>query len=372
MMKNFIPVNTPFLNGNEKKYLKECIDTGWISSEGPFVKKFEKEFAKKVGRKHGIAVTNGTAAIDVAIESLGIKKGDEVIISTFTIISCVLQIIRAGAKPVLVDVDPLTWNMDIHQVKSKINFKTKAIMAVHIYGLPVDLDPLLDLCKKYKLKLIEDAAELIGQTYKGKPCGSFGEISTVSFYTNKHITTGEGGMVLTDDDRLAKKCRELRNLCFIQKKRFIHYNLVWNLRMSNLQAAVGIAQLEKLDYFIKKKKWIGDQYNKLLANVEAFELPLKSTHYADNIYWVYGILLNRSSKLNAKTAIQRLNKLGIGCRPFFFPMHKQPVLKKLSFYKGEKYPNSERISKFGFYIPSGLGLNLLKIKKVSKAIKKIF
>ena len=181
-MKNFIPVNTPVLNGNEKKYLKECIDTGWISSEGPFVKKFEKEFAKKVGRKHGIAVTNGTAAIDVAVESIGIKKGDEVIISTFTIISCVLQIVRVGAKPVLVDVDPLTMNMDVGQVKSKINSKTKAIMAVHIYGLPVDLDPLLDLCKKHKLKLIEDAAELIGQTYNGKPCGSFGEISTVSFY----------------------------------------------------------------------------------------------------------------------------------------------------------------------------------------------
>jgi len=211
-MNNFIPVNEPLIDGNEKKYLKECIETGWISSEGPFVNKFEEKFAKRMGRKHGVAVSNGTAAIDVAVESIGIKKGDEVIISTFTIISCILQIVRIGAKPVLVDIDPLTWNMDINQIKSKINSRTKAIMAVHIYGLPVDLDPLIEICKKFKLKLIEDAAELIGQKYKGKPCGSFGDISTVSFYSNKHITTGEGGMVLTDNLNLARKCRELRNL----------------------------------------------------------------------------------------------------------------------------------------------------------------
>lgn len=188
----FIAVNEPLLDGNEKKYLGECIDTGWISSEGPFVERFESAFASRVSRSYGIAVTNGTAAIDLAIEALGIKAGDEVILPAFTIISCVLQIVRLGAVPVLVDSDKNTWNMDVDLVESKITPRTKAIMAVHIYGLPVDMNPILRLCEKYNLKLIEDAAELIGQTYYGKPCGSFGDVSTVSFYPNKHITTGEG------------------------------------------------------------------------------------------------------------------------------------------------------------------------------------
>lgn len=205
-----IPVNEPLLDGNEKKYLMQCIDTGWISSEGPFVREFEEKFAARMGRKHGIAVCNGTAALDAAVEALGIGLGDEVILPTFTIISCALQIVRSGATPVLVDADPLTWNMDVTQIEAKITPRTKAIMVVHIYGLPVDMDPVLDIANRYGLKIIEDAAEVIGQTYKGKPCGSFGEISTVSFYPNKHVTTGEGGMILTDDDELAETCRSLQ------------------------------------------------------------------------------------------------------------------------------------------------------------------
>ena len=256
-MKEFILVNEPLLNGNEKKYLNECIDSGWISSEGPFVKKFEIEFAAKMGRKYGIAVTNGTAAIDLAIEALDIGPGDEVIMPSFTIISCVMQVVRSGATPVFVDSEPDTWNMDVQQIESKISTRTKAIMAVHIYGLPVDLSILLPLCDKYGLKLIEDSAEMIGQTYNGRPCGSFGDISTVSFYPNKHITTGEGGMILTDDENLANICRELRNLCFKPNKRFVHDRLGWNVRMTNLQAAVGLAQLERLDEFLIKKRWIG-------------------------------------------------------------------------------------------------------------------
>ena len=213
-MHDFIPVNEPLLNGNEKEYIIECIDTGWISSEGPFVQRFEEEFAARSGRRHGIAVSSGTAAIDASIAALGIGQGDEVILPTFTIISCVMQIVRVGATPVLVDVHPLTWNMDVSQIEAKISASTKAIMVVHIYGLPVNMDPVLSLCQRYGLRLIEDAAEAIGQTYRSKPCGSFGDISTVSFYPNKHITTGEGGMILTDDDDLAEQCRELRNLCF--------------------------------------------------------------------------------------------------------------------------------------------------------------
>src|ERR1035437_5910277 len=198
----FIPVNTPLLDGNEKKYLIKCIETGWISSEGPYVHEFEQKFASYVDRKYGIAVSSGSAALDIAVKALGLGKGDEVIMPTFTIISPAQSVVTAGAIPVLVDSDPLTWNMDVTQIEAKITPKTKAILVVHIYGLPVDMEPVVDLCQKYNLYLIEDAAEMHGQTYKGKKCGSFGDISTFSFYPNKHITTGEGGMIMTNDNAL--------------------------------------------------------------------------------------------------------------------------------------------------------------------------
>ena len=368
-MSVFIPVNEPILNGNEKKYLNECIDTGWISSEGPFVKRFEEEFAARVGRKHGIAVCNGTAALDAAVEALGIGEGDEVILPTFTIISCVLQIIRSGATPVLVDCDPYTWNMDISQIEDKITLKTKAIMVVHIYGIPVDMNPVIEFCQRFGLKLIEDTAELIGQTYYGKSCGSFGDISTVSFYPNKHITTGEGGMILTDDDDLAAKCRDLRNLCFKPGKRFIHEHLGWNFRMTNLQAALGVAQLERLDEFIDKKRWIGRKYNELLEGLSGIQLPLTKTNFAENIYWVFGLVMEESIAFDAQEAISRLEKMGVGCRPFFYPIHQQPVLLKMGLFKGETYPVSEKLYKRGFYVPSGLALTNEQIKQCVCALK---
>lgn len=366
-----IPVNEPLLDGNERKYLAECIDTGWISSEGPFVKRFEDEFACRAGRKHGIAVTNGTAAIDAAVEGLGVGPGDEVILPAFTIISCVLQIVRCGAIPVLVDSDPLTWNMDVGQIEAKITRRTKAVMVVHIYGLPVDMDPVLDLCERYGLALIEDVAEVIGQTYRGRPCGSFGDISTVSFYSNKHITTGEGGMILTDDDSLAENCRELRNLCFKPRKRFVHERLGWNLRMTNLQAALGVAQLERLDEFLVKKRWIGRRYTELLRDIVHIQLPLDRTDYADNLYWVYGLVLENSVPFGAEVAISRLEELGVGCRPFFYPLHMQPILRDMGLFNAESYPVAEHLYKRGFYIPSGLALNDEQIVRVVDAVKRI-
>jgi perosamine synthetase len=370
-MSDVIPVNEPLFDGNEKKYLIECIDTGWVSSEGPFVKRFEKDFAKQVNRKHGIAVTNGTSAIDAAIKVLGICKEDEIILPTFTIISCILQIVRSGATPVLVDADPKTWNMDISQIESKITPRTKAIMVVHIYGLPVDMDPILDICKRYGLKLIEDAAEMIGQKYKGRPCGSFGDISTVSFYTNKHITTGEGGMILTDNDQFAKKCRELRNLCFKPERRFFHEELGWNLRMTNLQAALGVAQLERLDKFLEKKRWIGHLYNKLLSDLQGVLLPLPSTDYAENIYWIYGLVLKDSINFDGQEAMKRMAEQGVECRQFFYPLHQQPALKELGLFKQQYYPVAEKISQRGFYIPSGLALTEKQITQVANSLIKI-
>lgn len=368
-MRSYIPVNEPLLDGNEKKYLLQCIESGWISSEGPFVKEFEQRFAERVNRKHGIAVTNGTAALDAAVEALEIGPGDEVILPAFTIISCVHQIVRNGAIPVLVDSDPATWNMDVGQIEARISERTKAIMVVHTYGLPVDMDPVLDLARRYRLRVIEDAAEVHGQTYRGRPCGSFGDISVFSFYPNKHITTGEGGMIVTDDDDLADICRSLRNLCFQPHKRFVHERLGWNLRMTNMQAALGLAQLERLDEFIERKRRMGILYHALLKEITDLQLPLPSTEYADNIYWIYGLVLKNTTRGDAATVMARLQSLGVGTRPFFCPMHLQPVLRRMGLFDGESYPVAERLYRMGFYIPSGMKLTEAQIKDVVARIK---
>jgi perosamine synthetase len=366
-----IPVNEPLLNGNEKKYLNQCIETGWISSGGPFVKQFEEQFAARVGRKHGIAVCNGSMALDAAVVALGIGCGDEVILPTFTIISCAAAIVRAGAVPVVVDCDPHTWNMDVDLIEARITPKTKAIMMVHIYGLPVDVDPVLALTEKHGLRIIEDAAEMHGQTYKGCPCGSFGDISTFSFYPNKHVTSGEGGMIVTDDDDLADRCRSLRNLCFQPHKRFVHEELGWNLRMSNLQAAVGVAQLERLDEFVTRKRRMGQRYTELLADIPGLQLPLPRTDYAENIYWVYGLVLEDEVPFDAEEAMRRLRQRQIGSRPFFWPMHEQPVFRKMGLFAGESCPVAERIARRGFYIPSGLALTEAQIERVADAVREV-
>lgn len=370
-MTAFIPVNEPLLDGNEKRYLDECIDSGWISSEGPFVTRFEEAMAARVGRRHGIAVCNGTAAIDAVVEALGIGPGDEVILPTFTIISCVAQIVRNGAKPVLVDMDPVTWNMDVGQIEAKITPRTRAIMVVHIYGLPVDMDPVLEIARRHGLRVIEDAAEMHGQTYKGRPCGSFGDVTVLSFYPNKHVTTGEGGMILTDDDALAETCRSLRNLCFLPQRRFVHERLGWNLRMTNLQAALGVAQLERLDAFVDRKRRMGARYQALLNGLRDVQLPLATTEYAQNVYWVFGLVLGDERGLDAGQAMERLAAAGVGCRPFFCPMHQQPVLLRLGLFEGERYPVAERLYRQGFYIPSGLALSDAQIERAARIVHEV-
>lgn len=367
----FIPVNEPVLDGNEKNYLAQCIDTGWISSEGPFVDQFEKQFAKRRGCQNGIAVANGSVALDCALAALKIGHGDEVILPTFTIISCAAAVVRSGAKPILVDSDPLTWNMNTDQIEEKISPKTKAIMAVHIYGLPVDMDPVMDLAAKYNLHLIEDAAEAHGLYYNNRPCGSLGDIGTFSFYPNKLITTGEGGMIVTDDKQLADRCRSLRNLCFQPGRRFVHEELGWNLRMSNIQAALGVAQLERFDEFRDKKRHIGKRYLELLGDIEGIELPAAKTPYAQNSFWVFGIVLKDELEFDAIEAMKRLNAQNIGCRPFFWPMHEQPVFKRIGLFENEHYPIAERIARRGFYIPSGLALTDDQIERASDALHRV-
>ena len=371
MKKNiYIPVNTPLLKGNEKKYLNHCINSNWISSGGNYVVELEKSIAKKLGRKHAVAVSSGTAALDIAVTTLDLKKNDEIILPTFTIISCIHQIIRLGLKPIFIDCDKKTWNMDERLIEKKITKRTKAILVVHIYGLPVNFSKILRLAKKYNLKIIEDSAEVLGLKYKKKFCGNLGDISTLSFYPNKHITTGEGGMLLTDNSNYAKKFQSLRNLCF-EKKRFIHNDLGWNYRLSNLHAAVGMAQFEKLDTFIKKKREIGKLYNSLFKKFNFFDTQPDKLDYAKNIYWVYGIVLKKKYLSFKEIIIRELKKSGIETRPFFYPLHLQPILKKKISING-RYPNAENLYKSGFYIPSGLGLKNIEIRYVAKTMIKLF
>lgn len=367
----FIAVNEPLLDGNEKTYLAQCIDTGWISSEGPFVAEFEQRFARRVGRKHGIAVCNGSVALDAAVAALRLGPGDEVILPTFTIISCAAAVVRAGAVPVVVDCDPHTWNMAVDQVRARIGPRTRAIMPVHLYGLPVDMDPLMQLARENGLAIIEDAAEMHGQTYKGQPCGSFGDISTFSFYPNKHVTTGEGGMIVTDSDELAERCRSLRNLCFVAGRRFVHEELGWNFRMTNLQAALGLAQLERLDEFAARKRAMGARYRDLLGDLVDIELAPAQTDYASSIYWVFGLVLKDSVDFDAAEAMSRLARLGVGTRPFFWPMHEQPVFRRMGLFADDRHPVAERIARRGFYLPSGMALRPEQIERSAIALRQI-
>jgi perosamine synthetase len=272
---------------------------------------------------------------------------------------------------VVVDSDPITWNMAVGTIEAKITPRTKAIMVVHIYGLPVDMDPVLAIAERHGLVIIEDAAEMHGQTYKGKPCGSFGAISTFSFYPNKHITTGEGGMIVTDDADLVDRCRSLRNLCFQPHQRFVHEELGWNMRMSNLQAAVGVAQLERLDRFVDRKRQMGKYYTELLADIPGLQLPLAQTDYADNIYWVYGLVLDDAVPFDAAEAMRRLGEFKIGTRPFFWPMHQQPVLQRMGLFDQVACPVAERMARRGFYIPSGLALTAAQMEQVATALRAV-
>lgn len=366
-----IPVNRPLFDGNEKKYLDDCIASGWVSSEGPYVKRLEEGVAEAVGVAHGIAVCNGSAALEVAIATLRIGRGDEVIMPSFTIISCAAAVVRAGATPVVVDCLPGTWNMDPTLVAAKITTRTKAIMAVHIYGLPVDMDPILALARQRGLFVIEDAAQQLGQRYKGRPVGSLGDIATLSFYPNKHVVTGEGGMVLTRSTALADRCRSLRNLCFDAERRYIHYELGWNFRMSNLQAAVGVAQLERLEDTLARKRRVGRWYRERLADHPLLRLPVERTDYADNIYWVFGVTLKDDVPFDAAGAIAKLRAKGVAARHFFWPMHLQPAFLDRGLFAREHCPNAERIARRGLYLPSGVGMTEAEVDEAARALKSI-
>ncbi|MBI2860210.1 MAG: DegT/DnrJ/EryC1/StrS family aminotransferase [Chloroflexi bacterium] len=366
-----IPVNQPLFSGREKEYLDQCIDQGWVSSDGPFVTRFEEEFSAYLGLKYGVAVCNGTAALEVAVAAAGIGPGDEVIMPTFTIISCALAVVRMGARPVLVDSEPETWNMDVSQVESRITGRTKAIMPVHIYGHPVDMDPVMALAEKHNLTVIEDAAEVHGALYKGKKAGSFGQVSCFSFYANKIVTSGEGGMVVTSDGAIAARARGYRNLCFKPERRFYHTELGHNFRMTNLQAAVAVAQLERIDNHIQIKRRNAAAYGQGLADIDVIKLPAEK-EWARNVYWMYGIELKDEAGMDNDDLAARLQERGVGTRPFFLGMHEQPVFHRMGLFQGERYPVAERLARKGLYLPSGLALTQGQIEAVCRALHDIF
>ena len=364
-----IPVCEPLIGETEIKYVNECLRTGWISSGGRFINEFEKKWAEYCGVKYGIAVSNGTVALQVALGCLNLKHGDEVIIPDFTIISCALAVIYNDAKPVFIDSEPRTFTIDVNKIEEKITENTRAIMPVHIYGHPCDMDSIFRLAEKYNLVIIEDAAEAHGAEYKRKKCGSLGDISCFSFYANKIITTGEGGMVLTNNRNYAEKARSIRNLCF-QKRRFYHEELGNNFRLTNIQAAIGLAQLKRINKLVRKKRWIGKTYNRKLKNISDLILPVEKS-WAKNVYWMYGIVLGEGTGIDAGELANLLNKVGIDTRPFFLGMHEQPIFKKIGLIDGDCYPVSERISRRGLYLPSGLTLNGENIDFVVDSIKKV-
>lgn len=371
-----VPVNVPVFNGNEKKYLMDCIDTGWISSAGSYIEKFEEGMACLTGQKYGVAVSSGTAALETAVLALNLPKGSEVILPDFTIISCVQAIVKAGLIPVPVDCDPNTWNLDVSQVEKKITERTKAIMVVHIYGLPVNMDQVISIAKKHNLLIIEDAAEAHGLTYKGKQCGGFGDVSIFSFFPNKHITTGEGGMVLTSNEVYYERAKQVRNLFFDKERKYIHEEFGSNFRMTNIQAAIGLAQLEQIEKTVIRKREIGRFYQEELSGIDDIQLPVPVTDYSENIYWVFGIVLKDPDR-SADEIMKKLGDKGIGTRHFFYPIHKQPALIKEgccgnNLIEDSQFTNANYICDHGFYIPSGLGISKAEQEYVVNEIKSIF
>ncbi len=372
-----IPVNEPMLAEEDFLALQDTFRTGWISSAGRYVDEFEERWAAYCGVKYGIAVSNGTTALQVAVEAVGIGRGDEVVMPTFTIISCASAVVRAGGTPVLVDCDADTFCMSIEQVEAAITPRTKAIMVVHMYGHPVDMDPIMALAQRHGLYVIEDAAEVHGALYQSnrgtaqatwKKCGGIGDIATFSFFANKLITTGEGGMVVTNDPELAARSRSLRNLCFRGDRRFLHTEHGYQFRLTNMQAALGVGQVTRIESIVERKRWAATQYMQRLSDLTQLQLPMEHP-WARSVFWVFGMVLADDVPFDATEFARRLKALGVETRPFFLGMHEQPVFHDMGLFKDERHPVSERIARRGLYVPSGLALTLEQIDTVSQAVR---
>jgi perosamine synthetase len=364
-----IPVNEPWLGEEELELATRAVASGWISGQGEYVDTFERRWSEVCGRRHGIAVSSGTAALETALHAMRLPHGSEVLMPTFTMISCLAAVLRNGLVPVFVDADPRTWCMDTGQAAERVTRKTRAIMPVHIYGHPVDMDPVLELADEHGLRIIEDAAEAHGAQYKKRVCGSFGDAAVFSFYSNKIVASGEGGMVVCDDDTVARACRDYRNLYFDRCYRFLHRRLGQNLRLTNVQAAIGCAQVEKLSRALDRKARMSRLYDERLGEIPDLQLPPR-TEGCDNVYWVYGVVLGDGYSFDALHLRQQLREAGVDSRLFFLGMHEQPVARDAGYGVGESYPVAERLARRGLYLPSGLSITEEQIETVAQALKR--
>jgi len=362
-----IPVCEPSVKNEELENVIDCIKTNWISSKGTYIEEFEEKFSKYCGTKYGVTTTSGTTALHLAIESLSIGKGDEVIVPAFNMIASVFAIVYSGAKPVLVDSEPETWNLDTEKIEEKITKNTKAILSVHIYGHPSDMDPILDIAEDHDLYIIEDAAEAHGAEYKGKKTGSIGDVGCFSFYANKIITTGEGGMIITNNEEIAEKARLLKDLAFSKERRFMHTDIGFNYRLTNIQAAIGVAQLKRIDELVEMRRKNALLYNTLLEDIKGITLPIEKK-WAKNVYWMYSILIEEEFGISRDDLMKKLEEKGIETRTFFIPMHQQPVFRKMGLFNNEKFPVAEELSKKGLYLPSSSTLKKDEIKYIAETL----
>lgn len=365
----FLPVCEPLLLGNELEYVTQAVSQGWISSSGGFVLEFERKFAEQLGVRHAVTTCSGTAALHLALVAAGIGAGDEVIVPTFTMIASAAAVCYTGAKPVFVDCERSTFNLDPGAVAAKLSSRTRAIMPVHIYGLPCDMDPLLEIAQDRGILVLEDAAEAIGSLYKGRPCGALGALGCFSFFANKVITTGEGGMVVTDDPVLAEKLRYYKNLCFPVSgpRRYVHQHIGFNYRMPNLSAAIGLAQLERVDEYVARRRENARLYNHRLRGQRGVTVPVERT-WATNSFWMYSVLIEDDFGLSRDQVMDRLAERGIDTRSFFVPMHQQEGLAAYGCEVGGSYPNAEHVSLRGLYLPSSSGLTEQQIERVSSEL----
>ncbi len=367
--RKIIPVCEPTLGGNELKYVHQAVETNWISSAGSFIREFEAKFAEACGAEYGVACSNGTVALHLALATLGVGPGDEIILPTFTMIATINAVIYCGATPVLVDNEPDYWQMDVEQVERKITSRTKAIIPVHIYGHPVDMDPLMALAEKYGIAVIEDAAEAHGAEYKGRRCGGLGDAAGFSFYGNKLVTTGEGGMVTTNNRDIARLAWNLRDHAFSSERHFWHRYIGYNYRMTNLQGAVGLAQVEQLDKFVAARRRNAFEYNCRLQDIPGIITPPEA-EWAKNVYWMYGIMVEKAAYgMNRDELRRALADNGVETRTFFIPMHCQPVYWEM--FKGQRYPVAERLCRDGFYLPSASSLSIEEIEYVADVIREV-
>jgi perosamine synthetase len=364
--RKIIPVCEPALGGNENRYVLDCLNTNWISSAGKYVSLFEEAFSRKVGCEQGIACVSGTTALHLIMAALGLGPGDEVIIPTFTMIATAYAVSYTGARPVFVDSEQRTWNMDIGQIEAKITERTKAIIVVHTYGHPVDMDSVLAIAARHNLYVVEDAAEAHGADYQGRPAGSLADAAAFSFYANKIITTGEGGMVTTNNSQVAEAVRTLRDHAFSKERHFWHKYMGYSFRMTNLQAAVGLAQTEQMDGFVSQRRENAALYTSLLQDVPGLRLPMEEP-WAKNVYWMYGVLVEDEFGLTRDKLRQRLAGRGIETRTFFIPMHIQPIYH--ADYPGERYPVAEDLCRRGFYLPSASSLTRHEIEFIAQAVR---